>query len=91
LDSNFSNGGYYWHSNTLANLQIEYQCKQLKRKKKKKSDKTLIVGAGEGRNILIRGSENKTLNEIKIIGVCKMMILSSIRLDYTISPILKVL
>ncbi|WP_051912438.1 polysaccharide biosynthesis protein [Carnobacterium funditum] len=46
----------------------EYQCKQLKRKRKKNQIRTLIVGAGEGGNIFIRGLK-QNFNEIKIIGV----------------------
>ncbi|MGB6178937.1 polysaccharide biosynthesis protein [Carnobacterium sp.] len=46
----------------------EYQCKQLKRKRLKNQIRTLIIGAGEGGNIFIRGLK-QNYNEIKIIGI----------------------
>lgn len=46
----------------------EYQCKQLKRKRMKNQIRTLIIGAGEGGNIFIRGLK-QNYNEIKIIGI----------------------
>ncbi|MEG0496772.1 MAG: nucleoside-diphosphate sugar epimerase/dehydratase [Carnobacterium sp.] len=46
----------------------EYQCKKLKRNRMKNQIRTLIIGAGEGGNIFIRGLK-QNYNEIKIIGI----------------------